>query len=126
MDSKRNVVPFNFRVPAGAKNELRYRVRTPCSMEKVTVRIYPGAVLNLHLDPHVETPKGTRIEVFDYVAKTYLDGDNDLLPYSVNIPLDVDDEIVVGYENLDGVNPYDFSVTFELDYHRGAVRSDVK
>lgn len=126
MDMKRTVIPFSFHVPASGKSELTYNMKTQASLEKVTVRIYPGAVLNLHLDPYVLTPKGTRIDIFDYVGKKYLDGDNELKPYSVNIPLDVDDMLVVGYENLDAVNGYDFSIDFEVDFWRGALRSDAK
>lgn len=124
---RRTSYHFAFAIPAAGSGRLSKTIPAPCTIEKMTIRIYPGAVLNVHLDPYILKTNNRRYNVIDYVSggKQYIDGDNDTLIFDVGHPAQVDDQLVVDYINIDAVNAYDFVVDFEVDFFRGMMRSNV-
>ena len=113
-------------VAASGSGEISERVRGDCTLEKVSMRIYIGAQLDLRLTPMIERASagGIREPIIKYApgGKQYIDGDDDGFVWSMSVPLQVDDNIVIGYVNNDVANAYDFAVDFEVDYLGGSVR----
>ena len=132
-NSRKGVISMNreafrlaFQVPAAGSGELTERVRGDCTLERLSVRIYIGAQLDLKLTPMIQRAAagGIREPLIKYApgGKQYIDGDDDTFVWSVSVPMQVDDEIVIGYVNDDVANAYDFACDFEVDYLAGTMR----
>lgn len=132
--TRKGVVSFNreafrmaLQVPAGGSGEIEERIRGNCTLERATLRIYIGAQLDLKIMPCIARAYAggeVREPLIKYATggKAYLDGDDDDFSWSLSIPLEVDDKIIVAYRNDDLVNAYDFAFDFEVDYLGGANR----
>jgi len=126
-DLKRKTVHFSLNVPASTQGALTYRIPGECTIERVSLRFYPDAMLNLQLDPYLLKTKERRYNLIDYVtgAKGYIDGDDDYFIYTCKHPAQVDDVLTIEYNNIDAVDAFDFTVDIELDFMGGLLRSEV-
>lgn len=102
-------------------------VKEDATVEQVTVRFYPGARLDLHVQPFIRkqrTPSRTeRVDLVELHGKDYIDGNDDLWVFSVSKTVEEDDEIGVEVENVDtDGNDYNFVTDIELDRAGGANR----
>lgn len=120
----RKAYRFALSVPANTSGKLVLDVPSNCTLEKVKCRIYFGAQLALRLKPYIMRPRKTKEEILCYVAggKDYIDGDDDGFEFDVAIPLWLDDQIVVEYNNTDANYAYDFAIDVELDSRFGVER----
>jgi hypothetical protein len=122
---------FAAKVPAntGWSETDTLRVAGDGTVERVRVRIYIGAQLDLKLRVWLRRKNGGKVDepLIKFVKgmKDYIDGDDDDFSFEIGVPVYLDDEIVVEYKNDDPLNAYDFSVDVEIDYAGGAYRMPV-
>lgn len=112
-------------VPAGATNrETSIRVDSDATIERLAVRIYTGAELDLQLEPVRRTTDGNTPDqpLLEYSGKRYIDGDDDRYQWIISEPVEEGDEIVLKATNKDGSNAYDYRANFDVDYHGGSSR----
>jgi len=113
-------------VPAGAtEREVEVTVDTDATIERLSIRIYTGAELDLELRPLVRTTGGgSRDEpLLEYAGKEYLDGDDDRYTWDLAQPIEDGEKIVIEATNNDGSNAYDYRANVDVDYHGGTGRS---
>lgn len=113
---------FSLSVLPDTSGVLEQRAFADGTVERISVRIYQGPELDLHLDPYVMRFNQRRQDLIHYVGKKYIDGDDDRYIYAVNVPIRMDELLVVFYSNLDPAYTYDFRVTIEVDYAGGLYR----
>lgn len=105
-------------VPPNSTVTLRRRLQEEGTVEKVRVRIYPGAELDLRVEPFIEIGDSNshRLPLITYGGngKTYVDGDDDTFEFQVSEFVDGDEVVGVRAENLDGSNTYDFAMDVVL------------
>lgn len=124
VNQNRQVYRLAKKVAAGASGEISVHITRDGTIERLRIRIYIGAQLDLRLNPYI-VRKGGMEESLVYFAddgKKYLDGDDDVLDFTMSIPIYRDEDIVVRYINNDGVNDYDFYADLEIDHMGGAYR----
>ncbi|MWG34158.1 hypothetical protein [Halomarina oriensis] len=115
-------VRFAETVEPGETVELTEEVSRDATVERVTVRIYLGAELDLRVRPFV-TESQSRRPLVVYQGKQYIDGDNDVYEFALSEPVAGGESIGVEVENRDGTNSYDFSMTATVDHDGGLNRA---
>lgn len=110
---------------ADSKGTIEFPVNREGTIERMRIRIYIGPQLDLKLVPYIRR-KGSQSEegliAYADEGKKYLDGDDDVLDFTLSIPVFRDDAVCVDYENMDAVNSYDFYCDIEIDHMGGAYR----
>ena len=106
---------FSTTVAGGADSDLSHEVTADATIEKVTVRFYPGPLLDLELRPYVETDDGQRVDLVDVIGRDKIVGDDDVFEFYVSEPIREGESIGVEYTNQDPSNSYDFVVDMEVD-----------
>lgn len=98
------------------KDKLTYRIPSNGTIDKLTVRFYPGPEGDLRIRPllinYSDQPQ--RIVHYAEGGKDYISGENDEYNYPVSIAVQIDDEIHIYYENLDATNTYSLVVDVVL------------
>lgn len=115
-------VRFAQTVAPGETAELTEEVSRDATVERVTVRIYLGAELDLRVRPFV-TESDSRRPLVVYQGKQYIDGDNDVYEFTLSEPVAGGERIGVEVENKDETNSYDFSMTATVDHGGGLNRA---
>lgn len=113
---RRDGLSFGKNVPAIASGEQKHQVDRAGSIERVELRIYTGAELDLDLELYVDPTEGNRRAIVELEGKTTIDGDDDKYVWHPSHPFEEDDEIVVKFENQDTNNDYDYRVNMDIDY----------
>jgi len=117
----RRSVRFAENVDPGDNVNLSKEIETAATVEQVTVRIYRGAELDLHVQPYVERG-GRRTSLVEYQGKDYVDGDGDFFEFPVSEGVERRDQLGVDVENQATDYAYDFSVDVVLDRAGGTSR----
>lgn len=124
MSLKRHVLAFRKTVPAGGDNGdgltpgfLSYNVTSPCTIEEINMRFYPGQERSLRIDIFVMHQSELREQVFTYVpgGDNFISGDDDVLKYPVTLAMEPNDTIWVQYTNTSTAYPYDMVCDIVLD-----------
>jgi len=117
-------IPYRFQiqVPPLARGDLRAHIPGDATVERLVIRFYPGPELQLIVDPYVERRGGGRQELIHYTGARGITGDDDTLEFHLALPVRMDEQLVVEFQNLHAVNPYNFTVTIELDFAGGVWR----
>lgn len=115
-------VRFAETVAPGETEELTEEVTRDATVERVTVRIYLGAELDLRVRPFV-TESDSRRPLIVYQGKEYIDGDDDVYEFALSEPVAGGESIGVEVENRSGQWPYDFSMSATVDYENGLGRA---
>jgi len=89
------------------------------TVERVQVRIYTGAELDLELEPVVRTNSGNERPIVKLNGKSVLDGDDDFYEFVPSKPVQDNDEIVIKHENKSGTTTLDYRVNVDVDYRNG-------
>lgn len=116
MDKTKETYRLATTVAPGESNRLSRRLTDVGTLEQITVRIYVGAVLNLHIMPRLNKLHGRLMDVIDYTGKQFIDGDDDVYVFPVGIPVVVDNELIVDFVNLSATDTLDFAVDFVVDH----------
>lgn len=122
----RDSVRFATSVGPNSTEVLNYEVPEDVTVERLSVRIYRGAELELRLSPFVDRDRADdrerREPLVTFEGKQYIDGDDDFFEFDLAIPVEEGQEIGVEVENLDGTYTYNFSAIVELDSAGGLDR----
>lgn len=104
-----------------------YQVDRDATVERVVVRIYRGAELDLQVRPFVDTDRAEdrrrEQNIVTFVGKDFVDGDGDKWEFSTADPVEDGQYLGVEVTNQDAEYAYDYSVTMTLDYENGTERS---
>lgn len=112
-------------VPAGATDqETSLEVDQAATVERLSIRIYPGAQLDLELRPVVRQERGNTSDqnLIEYAGKEYIDGDDEQYHWDLSVPIEQGDKIVIQATNRDGSNAYDYRANLDIDYQGGSSR----
>lgn len=121
--ASREAASLSDHVPAATTEQvLTLTVERPATVERVALRIYQGAQLDLEIRPYIRRKNNTEQPLIELVGKEYIDGDDDLYVWDISRPLEDNEEIVFSATNNDGSNAYDYRVNLDLDYADGASR----
>jgi uncharacterized membrane protein len=123
-NSKKETVAFIKIIPAGTSAKLLERVKGEGTVEKLTVRFYPGQQKSLQVRAII-IHKGNKIEdliTYPEGGDSYLSGDDDSLVFNIVIPVENDDEIAISVKNIDASNDYTLMAFLEIDYYGGKNR----
>lgn len=108
---------FAFTVPPNTSGELRQNIPASGVVERVLIRIYQGAQLNLRLRPYIVRPRQHHdLITFAPGGKQWFDGDDDFYIYQISAEVNRDEAFAVWYHNLQATHTYDFRVTIEVNY----------
>jgi hypothetical protein len=124
LDTK-EVVAFVLNVAPSTSGSITERIKADCTIEDIVVRFYAGQQRDLRIRPKLRRT-GRREEnliTFPAGAETWLAGEDDRESLDVSVPGQLDDEIVMYYENIDPVNTYTMVVYVTIDYQSGVNRS---
>jgi hypothetical protein len=136
VNNVKDTILFKRKVPKGTKIKLFHILSGDCTIEKVTARFYKGQELNFHVKPYLLHASGMRENLVGFPnvldsgavqeMEEYLAGDDDLFPFSISVPAERDERIVVEVENkTDAVNGFDYDLViwFDVDYMMGKNRA---
>lgn len=106
---------------------LTKEVEEDATVEEVTVRIYRGAELALHIEPFVKRD-GRRFGLVEFFGKEYIDGDGDFFEFKTSEGVEEADLVGVDVENTAPTGTeqnltYDFAVDMTLDREGGTERA---
>ncbi|WP_363467834.1 hypothetical protein [Halogeometricum borinquense] len=121
---RRESIRFSEAIPPGETETLRFEVTQDCTVEEITVRIYKGPQLDLHIVPFVERGEDGRRRRTDLLrteGKEYIDGDDDRFTFAIEEGVEEDEIIGVEVENTDDTNIYDFACHVTIDRAGGTV-----
>lgn len=126
LQESRHGLTFARQVPANEDDRVAYEIREDATVEDVQARIYQGAENTLRLNiQHIPT-SGSPVSIVepadDGDGKGWIDGDDDDYRWSVSVPVERGDELVVDYENRDANNAHNFRVNMDIDYMGGTER----
>lgn len=123
VEQEREGLTLSDHVPAGATDqEVSVKIPQSATVERLSVRIYTGAELDLELYPYIQREDGTRQPLLELVGKEYIDGDDDLYEWTLSRPIESGDEITISATNNDGSNAYDYRANLDLEYAGGLSR----
>lgn len=116
--------PYRFSDNVGADTTETYtrRIESDATIEHVMIRIYSGAELDLQIKPFVLKGRD-RQPLINYEGKDYVDGDDDVWPFTMSEPIEEGEEIGVEVTNKDASNAYDFAAHIHVDYAGGVRRA---
>jgi len=115
----REGVSFAADIPADSEETLEYELNGPATIERISVRIYPGPENDLHITPLIRRGSGSDIRLVQFEGKSFFDGDDDKWVFEPSKDVTGDDVIAVVAENLDGSNEYSYRVNLDIDYRAG-------
>jgi hypothetical protein len=129
MSDNQNRISHRFSTQVASNDDelLTTVVEEDATVEKVTVRFYPGPRGDLHVRPLIkEIVSESRSRTHDLVklhGQDYIAGDNDTWVFYVSESIEEDDEIHIDIENVDQ-NGHDYTavVDVELDRAGGSSR----
>lgn len=100
---------------------MQINIPGPGLIERLAIRIYQGAQLNLRINPYLVRPR-QNLNLINYVTggKQFVDGDDDNYIYNLSIECNQDDALAVWFSNLQATHAYDFRVSVEINYAAGA------
>jgi len=113
---------FATQTSAGSDDALTIEVEESATIEKLKIRIYIGAELDLELDPFVLRDGSERTSIPDLIGKDVIVGDDDTFTLDVSEPVREGDVIGVDYNNTDQNNPHSFAVDMTLERSGGTNR----
>lgn len=120
--TQRGNLRFAEQVSAGSTSSLEHEVREPSTIERLIIRIYPGAELDLRVKPYVEIAgDGPKVPLLTYEGKEYVDGDDDKWEFDLVESVDPGDKVGVEVTNVNSNYAYDYAAHISLD--PGADRS---
>lgn len=123
--NKKEVISFRAAVAPNTTNTIfREQVKADGTVEKVSVRFYPGQQMSLHVFPFI-SHKGDQTEsLVTYPKNTnnYLAGDDDYLVFDMVATVEYLDWIEVMVSNVDPANTYTLVVDVVVDYYGGKQR----
>lgn len=120
--TQRGNLRFAEQVSAGSTSSLEHEVREPSTIERLIIRIYPGAELDLRVKPYVEIGgDGPKVPLLTYEGKEYVDGDDDKWEFDLVESVDPGDKVGVEVTNVNSNYAYDYAAHISLD--PGADRS---
>ena len=120
--AERVPISFGEEVPAASTERIRHEVEHDATIEKVGIRIYRGAELDVRVRVEVHKQWGNEYSAIEQEGKGFIDGDDDRYLFSLAEPVEEGDEVVIEVENRDGSNAYDARVNVELDRFGGVER----
>lgn len=106
------------RVSANSSSEQVVNVTSDGTIERLQVRIYTGAELDLELEPVVRTSTGQERPIVKLKGKSTIDGDDDFYEFVPVKPIQDNDSIVIKANNT-GTNALDYRVNIDVDYRNG-------
>jgi hypothetical protein len=107
-------------VPANSSSEQVVEVPSDATIERLQVRIYTGAELDLNITPVVRTSTGQERPIVKLRGKSVIDGDDDFYEFAPTKPIQDNDKLVVKATNT-GTNALDYRVNIDVDYRNGLV-----
>lgn len=115
---------FHSRVNSDSTEVEKFNVKQDATVEKATVRFYPGQQLDLQLKLQVLDENGNTKEIVDPVGEfDYLAGDDDKFEFDISVPIRDTDQIVIRADNVDTDGySYDYIVNMEFDRIGGIER----
>lgn len=122
--NKKETIAFIKNIAASTDLKLSERVKGEGTIEKFTVRFYPGQERSLQVRATV-IHKGNKTEdlvTYPEGGENYLSGDDDSLSFNIVIPVENDDEIVLYVKNIDATYEYTLVAYIEIDYFGGKNR----
>ena len=117
-DNKTKSKFISARVPSGMTEEETFKLPKDATIKSIEARIYPGAQLDLQLEPVLEKKDSdTEIDLVDYPGdKNHIEGDDDVIQLPTNVEAEKDDVLKVKAENTDqNGNSYDYYVIIVLE-----------
>lgn len=105
-------------VPSNSTETETFVLPKDATIKHVEARIYPGAQLDLELQPRLKKEDSdTRIDLVDYPGdKNHLEGDDDVIELPTNVEAEQDDTLEVKAVNQDtSGNAYDYYVIVTLE-----------
>lgn len=121
-DAQRRGLSFGDEVAPNSEADETITLEADATVEKLRIRIYPGARLDLRVRPLVRTQSGNEYELVELEGKSYVDGDDDIYEWSLAEPVSEGDEIVMETENVNQNNAYDYRADVELEHAGGLSR----
>lgn len=95
-------------------------IREDSTVEKVNVRIYPGAGLALRLEIlKVDNQTGIESELIRTEGKQYIDGDDENYEWEISEPIKKDDKIRVRATNIADEEELNFRANLDVDERGG-------
>lgn len=126
MQKKKIAVDLSAMVPHATTAEpirVEYQLLSPATVEYLKVKFNAGPAGDVRVVPVLERSNGHRESLVHFAgAKKYIDGDNVLLEYDVNIGAERLDKLVVEYWNYDIANDYNVITAIEVDFQEGSDR----
>lgn len=123
---RREAYWFAAQLAPGASQEFAFRVPKPGTLEGILLRFYPNSNKEVQLTPYIQR-KPDRPEVLVHligednkVLADPITGEDDTVPFDIQVPLDTDDEIRLIAKNTSGTIAKSFYMKFEIDYAGGA------
>lgn len=117
------VKPILFKkiIAPGTSEILSERIKFDGTVEGVRIKFYSGQERDLKVRPYVEHVGARTEELITYPkgCENYLSGEDSYLNFSVTLPVEQDDQILVEVINEDLENPYTLDVTIIVDYYNG-------
>lgn len=114
--TQRGNLRFSERIAADTTESFEHEIREESTIERLVVRIYPGAELDLRVEPYLKVAEdGPREPLITYEGKQYIDGDDDKWNFDLVEEAEPGDIVGVEVVNLDDSNGYDFVTQLSLD-----------
>jgi len=85
----------------------------------VELRLYSGAELDLRIKPMIRSQEKVLRPIIALKGKDYIDGDDDIYRWVVNLPVFKGEYIVLQADNVDAVNAFDYRFNFSINYSKG-------
>lgn len=105
-------------VPANSESTTSIEVPSDGTIERVQIRIYTGAELDLQLEPVIRTESGQERPIVKLRGKSVIDGDDDFYEFVPVKPIQDNDQIIIKATN-NGANALDYRVNIDVDYRAG-------
>jgi hypothetical protein len=121
----RRPVRFASTVAPGDTDTYSVEVEQAATVEDMTVRIYRGAELSLHILPFVERGaenRRSRIPLVEFRGKDFIDGDGDFFEFGLSEAVEENDVVGVEVTNTADEYAFDFAVNMSLDRAGGSSR----
>lgn len=114
--TQRGNLRFAERVGADSTESFEHEIREESTIERLVVRIYPGAELDLRVRPYRKVAEdGPREPLITYEGKQYIDGDDDKWQFDLVEEAEPGDYVGVEVENVNTQYGYDFAAHVSLD-----------
>ena len=91
------------------------------TVERLALRIYPGAEATLELVPLLVSG-GSTVPLIDLVGQSFVDGDDDHWEWDLVQPVEQGDRVRVRARNRDPDHPHRWRAVVEVDHHSGSSR----